>query len=113
MVQGGTTCAKGLISAHINPQTYRLQEGSVFLGKALVPLSGKVSRLLELCLFPISGGPSTCYAKKIMLFHVYNLFLLLINPPPIINNKSGNPKMPHEHFKRGCTNFKRSKTIMN
>ena len=42
-----------------------------------------------------------------------NLFLLLINPPLIINNKSGNPKMPHEHFKRGCTNFKRSKTIMN
>ena len=42
-----------------------------------------------------------------------NPFLILINPPPlIINNKSGNPKMPHEHFKRGCTNFKRSKTIM-
>ena len=43
----------------------------------------------------------------------YNPFLLLINPPLIINNKSGNPKMPHEHFKRGCPNFKRSKTIMN
>ena len=42
-----------------------------------------------------------------------NLFLLLINPPLILNNKSGNPKMPHEHFKRGCTYFKRSKTIMN
>ena len=36
-----------------------------------------------------------------------NPFLILINPPLIINNKSD------EHFKRGCTNFKRSQTIMN
>ena len=42
-----------------------------------------------------------------------NLFLILINPPLIINNKSGNPKIPHEQFNRGCTNFKRSQTIMN
>ena len=60
---------------------------------------GNIGRFLFL------GGP---YSKDCS-----NRFLLLINPPLIINNKSGNPKMPHEHFKRGCTNFKRSKTIMN
>ena len=43
----------------------------------------------------------------------YNPFLILINTPLIINNKSGTPNIPHEHFKRGCTNFKRSQTIMN
>ena len=35
------------------------------------------------------------------------------NPPLIINNKSGILKIPHEHFKKGCTNFKRSQTIMD
>ena len=53
------------------------------------------------------------YVYMYMYTYMYNRFLLLINPRLIINNKSGNPKMPHEHFKRGCTNFKRSKTIMN
>ena len=42
-----------------------------------------------------------------------NPFLILINRPLIINNKSGTLTIPHEHFKRGCTNFKRSQTIMN
>ena len=44
---------------------------------------------------------------------LYNRFLILINPPLIMNNKSGTLKIPHEHFKRGCTNFERSQTIMN
>ena len=59
--------------------------------------------------FPEIGGPKYRSPNPIVL----NPFLLLIKPPLIINNKSGNPKMSHEHFKKGCTNFKRSKTIMN
>ena len=37
----------------------------------------------------------------------------LIKPPLIINDKSRALKIPHEHFKRGCTTFKRGQTIMN
>ena len=44
---------------------------------------------------------------------INNPFPMLIKPTLIICNKSGTLKIPHEHFKRGCTNFKRSQTIMN
>ena len=43
----------------------------------------------------------------------YNPFPTLIKPTLIIDNKSGALKIPHELFTRGCTNFKRSQTIMN
>ena len=42
-----------------------------------------------------------------------NLFPILIKSSLIINNESGTAKTPHEHFTRGCTNFKSSQTIMN
>ena len=40
-------------------------------------------------------------------------FPILIKTTLIINNESGTLKIPHEHFERGCTNLKRSQTIMN
>ena len=55
----------------------------------------------------MSGSDSELFGS------VTNPFLILINSPIRINNKSGTLKNPHEHFKRGCTNFKRSQTIMN
>ena len=46
-------------------------------------------------------------------YRISNPFTILIKPTLIKNNKSRTLKIPHEHFKRGCTNFKRSQTIMN
>ena len=42
-----------------------------------------------------------------------NPFPILRKPTLLIDNKPGTLKIPHEDFKRGCTNFKRSQTIIN
>ena len=61
---------------------------------------------------PVPHVSSHDYRNSLLPSDKYS-FPHINKPPLIINNKSGTLKIPHEHFKRGCTNFKRSQTIMN
>ena len=57
------------------------------------------------------GWPASCNLRQRLVFLSFevtlnNPFPILIKPTLIINNKSRALKIPHEHFKRGCTNLK-------